>query len=72
VLVSRCICFNTKDRAHTEVSDVMCLTISYPAELIALELREFTKFDHCQSVHIREVHILATSNFLYGSMRLCR
>jgi hypothetical protein len=49
-----------------EVSNV---TISYSAELIALELREF---HHCQFVHIWEVHILASSDLLYGSMGLCR
>jgi hypothetical protein len=47
-----------------EVIDVTCLTIFYPAEPIALELRHFTKFGHCQSVHIQEVCVLASFNFL--------
>jgi hypothetical protein len=46
------------------------LTISYPGELIALELSEFTEFGHCQTVDIQEAYILATSDFLYGSVGL--
>jgi len=55
-----------------EVIDVTCLTIFYPAEPIALELRHFTKFGHCQSVRIQEVCVLASFNFLLQSRGLCR
>jgi hypothetical protein len=57
-----------------EVSNVTCSTISHPAELIALKLRELREFRNCQSVHIhiQEVYILAASNFLYESAGLCR